>query len=401
MFKGIAAKKQAAALESLNSTSSSVEDLAPLSLSQIDPDLAASFESLESDCSAIISQASGQETFASSLEKFGPEPGLMDYALRLNVFNDTSLSSGSMESLLESDPELAMNNIIEGATEGLKETVAAVAEKAKEFVSKAGEKIKALAASIGEKAKAAGTKIKETAKAHPYATAAAAVATVALAGTVIAAMTGKINMATFTGASSPDSWRAAIFKPLVDFKNGFGVKVVATETIDGVETATKFRTNFDNGTKAAKAGMWASDKIDPLLSAIGKAASRVTSALSSFGSAIMKFVTSFRGKSAPGAASATGTVKALAAPSAAARAASSGGAKLPAIPGQGDGGVGKSWKSTLKTFAIIGSVISVVAGIVTGVVISIMSFVKKQVDTVTTGEGSEGSEKPAEGEATA
>lgn len=279
MFKGLA---QAKVKVSTPVVETSAKMFADVDMSAFDSSLAA----IESLADTLDKKATRQDIFLASVEKYGADAGLLDYGCKSGVFSSTALTTGATESLLDSDPEAALESILTAAMEEEKEDAGEAATKGSSAIQNAIAKIKELSGKVLEKIKAGGAKVKETAKAHPYATAAAAVATIAAATAVVLAVTGKLAPAEVSKVGSPSSWKDAILKPIRDFRDGVGEKVAYTMKNEAGETIRKGagRAQTVNGAMG-KAGEWTAGKLDAIGRGLSAATSKLTAALGSLGNA--------------------------------------------------------------------------------------------------------------------
>lgn len=377
MFKGIArhiaTAEQTPATENLNTAvevpaveeNVAVEAVAEIDLTEVNADAAA----LESAVETFDKELATQTAFFGSVEKFGADAGLVEFALRVGTFNSTALETGSVESMNSEDSSVALEAIVAAAQESLKDRIGSLASRAGEFISKAAAKARELVSSISAKVKSAGGKIKETAKAHPYATAAGVAATVAVAATVIAAVTGKLNPAAIKSAGNPLKWKASIGDAFNAFKNSYGTKQEG-EFFNHAKMAydTKsFRIQVVGDSVPAKAGEWTAEKVDALAAAIAKNYGKVEPVLKSFGTKIQGLINSVKDSTVGIAVtSPVQTGKDIAAQTA-------------------KNGVLKELPTKIGLVSVIVAVYGAVAAIISGIVIKGIQFVKSQIDAVSGG----------------
>lgn len=282
MFKGLlSVKTKVAATEA-------VLDLSDAALFS-DVDMSAyenALSAVESLADTLDKKAEAQSMFLASVEKFGADAGLLDYGFKSGVFSNTALTTGATESLIESDPEAALESVLTAALEEEKVDAGEAVTKGSSAIQNAIEKLKELSGKVLEKIKTAGNKVKDTAKAHPYATAAAAVAAIAASTAVVLAVTGKLAPAEVSKVSSPSSWKDAVLKPIRDFKAGVGEKVSYTVFDEAGKKVSEGagRAQTINGA-AGKAGAWTVGKVDALGRGLSAAVSKLTAALGSLGAA--------------------------------------------------------------------------------------------------------------------
>ena len=240
----------------------------------------AAFESMLPTIDAELTAVSGLEAyaaeienlqrFASAMESYGLNAGMVAMLDPATLKTTTALGMPSLESLrygsaLESyDP--TVTTALEGVLDSVKEKLADWGKKAVAMAASLKDKVVGFANSIWEKIKKAGAWIKEkisggienakaVVKAHPYASAAAAVAAVAAIGLVVASIWGPGLPAIMAG---PQKWLASVRST---FAKAFQKGANVVDFNEAGDIVTHVRPEGTVRRAVASALGWSKDKI--------------------------------------------------------------------------------------------------------------------------------------------